>query len=53
MNAGSIAAYMPTKKSLDNLSYEVIGAAIEVHKAVGPGLIEGVLSRVSKTRAYP
>lgn len=31
-----------TKKYLDRLSYEVIGAAIEVHKAVGPGLLESV-----------
>jgi len=31
-----------TKKSLDQLSYEVIGAAIEVQKAIGPGLLESV-----------
>jgi GxxExxY protein len=31
-----------TKKHLDKLSYDVLGAAIEVHKAIGPGLIEGV-----------
>ena len=31
-----------TKKSLDKLSYEVIGSAIEVHKAIGPGLLESV-----------
>lgn len=31
-----------TKKYLDKLSYEVVGAAIEVHKAIGPGLLEGV-----------
>jgi GxxExxY protein len=31
-----------TKKYLDKLSYDVVGAAIEVHKAVGPGLLEGV-----------
>jgi GxxExxY protein len=33
---------MITKKYLDKLSYDVIGAAIEVHKALGPGLLEGV-----------
>ena len=24
----------------DKLTYEIIGAAIEVHKAIGPGLLE-------------
>lgn len=28
------------KRLIDKLSYDVLGAAIEVHKAVGPGLIE-------------
>lgn len=31
---------MDTKKKADKLSYQVIGAAIEVHKALGPGLLE-------------
>lgn len=31
-----------TKKYIDKLSYDVVGAAIEVHKAIGPGLLEGV-----------
>ncbi len=31
-----------TKTYLDKLSYDVVGAAIEVHKAIGPGLLEGV-----------
>lgn len=30
------------KKIVDKLSYDVLGAAIEVHKSVGRGLLEGV-----------
>lgn len=33
---------MLTKKYLNELTYEVIGAAIEVHKSVGSGLLESV-----------
>lgn len=29
-----------TKKHLDQLTYKIIGAAIEVHKYLGPGLLE-------------
>jgi GxxExxY protein len=31
-----------TKKSIDSLSYEIIGAAIEVHRSLGPGLLESL-----------
>lgn len=31
-----------TKKYLDELSYQVVGAAIEVHKEMGRGLLESV-----------
>jgi GxxExxY protein len=31
-----------TKKYLNDLTYQIVGAAIEVHKALGPGLLESV-----------
>lgn len=31
-----------TKKSLNRLCYNIIGAAIDVHKVLGPGLLEQV-----------
>jgi GxxExxY protein len=31
---------MPSSKDINDLTGEVIGAAIEVHKALGPGLLE-------------
>ncbi|MCW3076605.1 MAG: GxxExxY protein [Bacteroidetes bacterium] len=37
-----------TKKMLDDLTYEVVGAAIEVHKAMGKGLLESVYHECMK-----
>lgn len=34
-----------TRKEIDNLSYKIIGAAIEVHKHIGPGLLESVYQK--------
>ncbi|MBD3627450.1 GxxExxY protein [Cyclobacterium sp.] len=34
-----------SKKYLDKLTFEVIGAAIEVHKILGPGLLEKVYQK--------
>ncbi|HEX4876278.1 MAG TPA: GxxExxY protein [Chitinophagaceae bacterium] len=34
-----------TKKYLNDLTYKVIGCAIEVHKSLGPGLLESVYEK--------
>ncbi len=33
---------MLTKSYLNDLSYKIVGCAIEVHKHLGPGLLESV-----------
>lgn len=37
-----------TKKEVTQLSYNIIGCAIMVHKALGPGLLESVYERCLK-----
>ncbi|MEO6812483.1 MAG: GxxExxY protein [Ginsengibacter sp.] len=37
-----------TKREVTQLSYEIIGLAIKVHKVLGPGLLEGVYERCLK-----
>ena len=39
---------MVTTKYLDDLTYKIIGAAIEVHKHLGPGLLESVYNKCLK-----
>jgi GxxExxY protein len=39
---------MITKRELDELTYQILGAAIEVHKALGPGLLESVYHKCLK-----
>ena len=39
---------MITQKYLDELSYEIIGASINVHKAIGKGLLEKVYHQCLK-----
>lgn len=34
-----------TQNNIDSLSYAIIGCAIEVHKTVGPGLLESVYEK--------
>ena len=37
-----------TKSYLTELTYQIVGAAIEVHKALGPGLLESVYHKCLK-----
>ncbi len=37
-----------TKKYLNDLTYQIVGAAIEVHKTLGPGLLESVYHKCLK-----
>lgn len=39
---------MVTKRSITQLSYEIIGFAIKVHKELGPGLLESVYEKCLK-----
>jgi GxxExxY protein len=43
---------MITKTILKDLVYQVNGAAIEVHKALGPGLLESVYHKCLKRELY-
>jgi len=37
--------WMTTRKLLDDLTYQIIGCAIEVHRQLGPGLLESVYQK--------
>jgi len=39
---------MITKAKVKQLSYDIVGAAIEVHKELGPGLLENVYEKCLK-----
>jgi GxxExxY protein len=36
---------MLTRKFIDDLSYKIIGCAIEVHRILGPGLLESIYEK--------
>lgn len=38
----------PSKTALDKLTYEIIGAAIHLHKVLGPGLLESIYHECMK-----
>ena len=40
--------YYITKKTVTQLSYEITGYAIKVHKSIGPGLLENVYEKCLK-----
>jgi GxxExxY protein len=37
-----------TRKYLDDLTYKIVGAAIDAHKALGPGLLESIYHKCMK-----
>lgn len=39
---------MITQKSVNDLSYKIVGSAIEVHKELGPGLLESIYEKLLK-----
>lgn len=43
---------MLTKKYLDDLTYEIVGSAIEVHKIMGRGLLESVYHQCLKEELF-
>jgi GxxExxY protein len=40
--------YIMTKKEITELSYEITGCAIKVHKSLGPGLLESIYEKCLK-----
>ena len=41
-----------TQKYLNDLTYQIIGSAIEVHKTLGPGLLESVYHKCMKQELF-
>lgn len=43
---------MITQKYVNNLAYQIVGAAIEVHREIGPGLLESIYERLLKHELF-
>ncbi len=43
---------LATKKQLDELTYEIVDSAIEVHKELGPGLLESIYHKCLKKELH-
>lgn len=43
---------MITKKYVNDLAYQIVGVAIEVHREIGPGLLESIYERLLKYELF-
>lgn len=43
---------MITQKYVNDISYQIVGCAIEVHKQLGPGLLESGIQRIFNRLGY-
>jgi len=42
LSVSALKKFAMTQKYINDLAFEIIGSAIEVHKQLGPGLLESV-----------
>ena len=43
---------MKSKKAIDDISYDIIGACIKIHRKLGPGLLESVYYELTVNLGY-